>query len=65
MPSTAELMAAIAAANDTLATLVQQQAQAKEQEEQEVKDTTISSFSLGHRGLADLGLARLANVLLH
>ena len=49
MPSTAELMAAIAAANDTLATLVQQQAhvkereeqEAKEQEEQEVKDAAV------------------------
>ena len=47
MPSTAELMAAIAAANDSLADLIQQQAQAKEREEQEAKDATVGSFRLG------------------
>ena len=47
MPSVGELTAAIAAANENLVTLVQQQAQAKEREEQEVKDTTIGSFRLG------------------
>ena len=70
MPSAVELTAAIAVANDALATLVWQQAQAKEREEQEVKeleeqeakDTPMGSFSLGHQGLADLRLARLANV---
>ena len=35
MPSVVELVAAIAAANKNLATLIQQQAQAKEREEQE------------------------------
>ena len=47
MPSVAELAAAIAAANETLENLVQQQAQAKEREEQEVKDTALGSFRLG------------------
>ena len=40
MPSTVELAAAIVAANDSLVDLIQQQAQAKEQEEQELKDAT-------------------------
>ena len=62
MPSAAELAAAIAAANDSLADLVWQQAQAKEQEEQEVKEATVGSSSLGHQGLADLELVRLVNV---
>ena len=65
MPSVVELAAAIAAANKNLVTLVQQQAQVKEREEQEAKDATIGSFSLGNRVLADLGLARPANVLPH
>ena len=60
MPSTAELTAA----NNSLADLIQQQAQAKEQEEQEAKDTTIGSFRLGIRFWADVGLARLAIVLM-
>ena len=47
MPSTAELTAAIAAANDSLADLIRQQAQAKEREEQEAKDATVGSFRLG------------------
>ena len=71
MSSTAELTAAIVAANDTLATLVRQQAEAKEREEQEAKkqkeqeakDAAVGSFSIGHQILADLRLARLANVL--
>ena len=49
MPSTAELAAAIAAANDSLADLIRQQAQAKEREEQEVKDAAVGSFRLGIR----------------
>ena len=60
-----ELAAAMAAANDNLATLVQQQAQVKEQEEreeQEVKDAAIGSLSLVYWVSADLGLARLANM---
>ena len=44
MPSAAELTAAIAAANDALATLVQQQAEAKVQEEQEAKDAAVGSL---------------------
>ena len=44
MPSTAELVAAIAVANDSLADLIWQQAQAKEREEQEAKDATIGSL---------------------
>ena len=47
MPSAVELAAAIVAANENLATLVQQQAQVKEREEQEAKDTAIGSFRLG------------------
>ena len=47
MPSVAELAAAIAVANETLVTLVQQQAQAKEREEQEAKNAAIGSFRLG------------------
>ena len=43
MPSTAELTAAMAAVNDNLAALVQQQAEAKEREEQEVRDAAIGS----------------------
>ena len=44
MPSTAELAAAIAAANNSLADLVWQQAQAKEREEQEAKEAAIASL---------------------
>ena len=44
MPSTAELMAAIASANDNLAALVQQQAKVKECEEQEVRDAAAGSL---------------------
>ena len=47
MPSTAELAAAIVAANDSLVDLIREQAQAKEREEQEVKDAAIGSFRLG------------------
>ena len=48
MPSTVELMAAIAVANDSLVDLIRQQAQAKKQEEQEAKDATaVGSFRLG------------------
>ena len=47
MPSAAELVAAIAVANDSLADLIRQQAQVKEQEEQEAKDAAIGSFRLG------------------
>ena len=43
MPSAAELMVAIAVANDSLADLIWQQAQAKEQEEQEARDATVGS----------------------
>ena len=39
-----ELMAAIVVANDALATLVQQQAEAKVQEEQEVEDAAVGSL---------------------
>ena len=63
MPSAAELAAAIAAANDSLADLIRQQAQAKEREEQEAKDAAIGSFRLGIGFWADVGLARLAIVL--
>ena len=42
MPSAAELAAAIAAANDSLADLIRQQAEAKERE-QEARDTAIGS----------------------
>ena len=35
----------------------------KKQEEQEAKDAAVGSFSLGHWVLADLRLARLANML--
>ena len=44
MPSAAELAAAIGAANNSLAGLVQQQAEAKEQEEQEVRDAAVGSI---------------------
>ena len=47
MPSTAELAAAIVAANDSLVDLIREQAQAKEREEQEAKDAAIGSFRLG------------------
>ena len=47
MPSAAELMAAIAVANDSLVDLIWQQAQAKEREEQEAKDATIGSLEIG------------------
>ena len=47
MPSAAELAAAIAVANNSLADLIWQQAQVKEREEQEAKDATIGSFRLG------------------
>ena len=63
MPSAAELVAAIAAANDSLADLIWQQAQAKEQEEQEAKDAAVGSFRLGIGFWADVELARLAIVL--
>ena len=43
MPSAAELAAAIAAANNSLADLIWQQAQVKEREEQEAKDATVGS----------------------
>ena len=65
MPSTAELTAAIVAANDSLADLIRQQAQAKEQEEQEAKDAAVGSFRLGIGFWADIRLARLAIVLTH
>ena len=45
MPSAAELTAAIVAANETLAMLVWQQAEAKDREEQEAKDTTVGSLA--------------------
>ena len=63
MPSTAELTAAIAAANDSLADLIRQQAQAKEQEEQVAKDAAIGSFRLGIGFWADVRLARPAIML--
>ena len=44
MPSAAELMATIVAASDTLATLVWQQADVKEREQQEARDAAIGSF---------------------
>ena len=44
MPSTVELIAAIAVANDSMADLVWQQAQAKEWEEQEVKEAAVGSL---------------------
>ena len=56
MPSVVELAAAIAAANKNLVTLVQQQAQAKEREEQEAKDATVGSFRLGIGFWLTLGL---------
>ena len=58
MPSAAELAAAIAAANDSLADLIRQQAQAKEQEEQAAKDAAVGSFRLGIGFWADVGLSR-------
>ena len=45
MPSSVELAAAIAAANDTLVALVQQQADVKEREEQEERDAAVGSLS--------------------
>ena len=45
MPSAVELVAAIAAANDKLVTLVWQQAEAKEREDQEERDATVGSLS--------------------
>ena len=63
MPSAAELVAAIAAANDSLADLIRQQAQATEREE--AKDTAIGSFRLGIGFWADAELARLTIVLTH
>ena len=65
MPSTAALAAAIAAANNSLEDLIWQQAQAKEREEQEAKDTAVGSCRLGIRFWADIELARLAIVLTH
>ena len=65
MPSAAELAAAIAAANDSLADLIWQQAQVKEQAEQEAKDAAVGSFRLGIGFWADVGLARLAIMLTH
>ena len=59
MPSTAELVATIVAANNSLADLIWQQAQAKEQEEQEVKDAAVGSFRLGIRFWLTLGLPGL------
>ena len=56
MPSAAELVAAIAAANNSLADLIWQQAQVKEREEQEAKDATIGSFRLGIGFWLTLGL---------
>ena len=44
MPSAVELMAAIVAANDNLAALVQQQAKAKEHKEQEARDAAVGSL---------------------
>ena len=43
MPRAAELVVAIAAANNSLADLIWQQAQMKEQEEQEARDATVGS----------------------
>ena len=50
MPSAAELVAAIAAANDSLVDLIRQQAQAKEQEEQEARNAAVGSY-IRHRAL--------------
>ena len=47
MPSAAELAVAMVAANDNLADLVPQQAKAKDQEEREAKDATVSSLGSG------------------
>ena len=47
MLSAAELAAAMAAANDNLVTLVQQQAEVKDQEEQEAKEAAIGSLVSG------------------
>ena len=55
MPSVVELMAAIVAANKNLVTLIQQQVQVKEREEQEVKDIAVGSCSLGVRFQLTLG----------
>ena len=49
MPSTAELMAAIVVANNSLVDLIWQQAQAKELEEQEVKDAARLAIMLNTR----------------
>ena len=43
MPSAAELMAAIAVANDSLVDLIWQQAKVKEREEQEARDAAVGS----------------------
>ena len=43
MPSATELMATMATANTNLAILVQQQAEAKDQEEKEAREATIGS----------------------
>ena len=47
MLSAAELAAAVVVANDNLATLVQQQAEAKEWEEQEAKEAATGSLVSG------------------
>ena len=47
MPSTAELTAAVVAANKILAVLVQQQAKVKDLEEKEVREATIGSLVSG------------------
>ena len=44
MPSTAELTAAVAVANDNLAALVRQQAEVKDWEEREAKEASIGSL---------------------
>ena len=59
MPSAGELTAAIVAANDSLVDLIWQQAQAKEREEQEVKDAAVGSFRLGIRFWLTSGLPGL------
>ena len=47
MLSTVELAAAMVAANDNMVVLVQQQAKAKDWEEQEVKEVTVGSLVSG------------------
>ena len=56
MPSMGELTAAIAVANENPTTLIQQQVQAKEREEQEAKDATVGSCRLGVGFWLTLGL---------